>query len=488
MAHRDAQSGVRGEAPAVVGTEGAAVFRGEAPAVVRAEGPAVLRGEAAARVPGEAAARVRATGGAVPSDRPAPPHSSLLAEGLIGSPILKIAAEVRALAASGQKLCNLTVGDFAPSEFPVPELLSRELAAAVQRGETNYPPSAGMPALRKAVAAFCQRRLGLDVENDGVLVAAGARPLIYAAYRIVADPGEKVVFPVPSCNNVHYCQMSGARPVTIACDASTAFLPTAAQLAGRLGDARMLVLNSPVNPTGTVFTAEQLADICDAVLEENERRSGVDRPLYLLYDQVYWMLTFGVEHVHPVALRPEMARYTIYVDGISKSFAATGLRVGWGVGPTPVIQQMSDLLTHVGAWAPRPEQVASAALLGNDGEIDRFHERMRGEVLSRLQALHDGIDDLKRDGLPVDAAIPSGAIYLSARFQLHGMREADRTLRTDDDVRSYLLRSAGLAAVPFSAFGQPEGSGWFRLSVGAVSLAEVKELMPRVRSSLHALS
>ena len=467
MEHRDAQVGVRGRAPAVLGAESATVIHGEA------------------------AAPVRAGGAAVQGDRLAPPQSSLLAEGLIGSPILKIAAEVRALTASGQKICNLTVGDFAPSEFPVPQLLSRELATAVQRGETNYPPSAGMPALRKAIVTFSEARLGLQVQNDNVLVASGARPLIYAAYRVIVDPGEKVVFPVPSWNNVHYCQMAGARPIAISCDASTAFLPTAAQLASRLRDARMLVLNSPVNPTGTVFTADQLADICDAVLEENERRTagGFDRPLYVLYDQVYWMLTFGVEHVHPIALRPDMARYTLYVDGISKSFAATGLRVGWGIGPTALIQQMSDLLTHVGAWAPRPEQVASAALLVNDAEIDSFHDKMRSEVLARLQAVHDGITALKRDGFSVDAAIPSGAIYLSARFELHGRRAPDGTvLQTDEDVRSYLLRSAGLAAVPFSAFGPPDGSGWFRLSVGAVSLAEVQELMPRVRSALQALN
>lgn len=414
---------------------------------------------------------------------------SLLAEGLIGSPILKIAAEVRALAAQGKQICNLTVGDFAPSEFPVPEVLSRELAAAVQRGETNYPPSNGMPQLRKAVVEFCDRRLGLKVENDNVLITAGARPVIYGIYRVVVDPGERVVYPVPSWNNVHYCQMSGGVPVPVACDAGTGFLPTAAMLRKPLKDARLLVLNSPVNPTGTVLSAEQLAEICDLVLEENERRAGSDRPLYLMYDQVYWMLTFGVEHVHPVALRPEMARYTIYVDGISKSFAATGLRVGWGVGPTTIIQQMSDLLTHVGAWAPRPEQVATATLLGRDDVIDEFHGTMRGEVLKRLKALHDGLVALKKEGFAVDAAIPSGAIYLSGRFALYGKQTRDGTrLRTDDDVRSYLLKSAGLAMVPFSCFGQSEGSGWFRLSVGAVSMKEVSELLPRLRKSLGELS
>ena len=445
-------------------------LRANSAAVLRTEGAAVPRGNAAA------------------ADRSA---SSLLAEGLIGSPILKIAAEVRAIAAQGAKICNLTVGDFAPAEFPVPELLSRELAAAVQRGETNYPPSNGMLQLRKAVAAFCERRLGLAATADGVLITAGARPLIYGAYRVVVDPGERVVFPVPSWNNAHYCQMSGAVAVPVACDASTSFLPTAKSLAGKLRDARMLVLNSPVNPTGTVFTADQLADICDAVLEENDRRSGKDRPLYLLYDQVYWMLTFGVPHVHPVQLRPEMAQYTMYVDGISKSFAATGLRVGWGVGPTSVMQQMSDLLTHVGAWAPRPEQIATAALLANDAEIDGYHGKMKGEVLKRLETLHDGIIALKKEGFPVDAAIPKGAIYLSARFDLAGRSSSDNgksgVLRSDDDVRSYLLRSAGLAAVPFSAFGQPEGNGWFRLSVGAVSMKEIADLMPRLKAALEQL-
>jgi len=416
-------------------------------------------------------------------------ENSVLADGLIGSPILKIAAEVRAFAAQGAKLCNLTVGDFAPSEFPVPQLLSKELAAAVLRGETNYPPSTGMPALRKAIVEFSDRRLGLKVESDNVLVASGSRPLIYAAFRVIVDPGERVVFPVPSWNNVHYVQMTGAVSVPVPCEAKTGFLPTAAMLRGKLRDARLLVINSPVNPTGTVITEEQLAEICDVVLEENERRQGKDRPLYLLYDQVYWMLTFGVPHVHPVALRPEMTRYTVYVDGISKSFAATGLRVGWGIGPKAIIQQMADLLTHVGAWAPRPEQVATAVLLGNDAEIDTYHVRMRGDVLKRLQGLHDGLQSLKGQGFPVDAAIPSGAIYLSARFQLHGRRTATGApLHTDDDVRSYLLKAAGLAAVPFSAFGQPEGSGWFRLSVGAVSMKEIEELMPRLRGALEGLT
>ena len=425
-----------------------------------------------------------------PADAARHARYSVLAEGLIGSPILKIAAEVRALVAAGHKVCNLTVGDFAPTEFPVPELLSKEVAKAAEKGETNYPPSNGMPALRKAVSTFTQRRLGLNVDPDNVLVTAGARPVIYGAYRILVNPGERVVFTVPSWNNVHYCQLTGATAVTVACDARTSFLPTAAMLKDKLRNARLLVLNSPSNPTGTLFTAEQLGGICDAVLEENERRRGSDRPLYLVYDQIYWMLTFGgAAHVHPVQLRPEMSEYTIYVDGISKAFAATGLRVGWGMGPTTVIKQMSDLLTHVGAWAPRPEQVATSMLLSNDAAIDDYHAHMKSEVESRLRALHNGLMSLKQDGFNVDAVIPAGAIYLSAKFDLHGKKTADgQTLKTDDEVRSYLLKQCGLALVPFSAFGQPDGSGWARLSVGAVSMKEISELMPRLKSALQQLS
>jgi aspartate aminotransferase len=113
---------------------------------------------------------------------------------------------------------------------------------------------------------------------------------------------------------------------------------------------------------------------------------------------------------------------------------------------------------------------------------------MLGEVLRRLSALHEGVVSLKNEGHPVDAAIPSGAIYLSGRFQLAGRRTQDGVwLQSDDDVRSYLLKKAGLAAVPFSAFGQAEGSGWFRLSVGAVSIKEIHELLPRLRVALETL-
>ncbi|HEY5219964.1 MAG TPA: aminotransferase class I/II-fold pyridoxal phosphate-dependent enzyme, partial [Gemmatimonadaceae bacterium] len=249
-------------------------------------------------------------------------------------------------------------------------------------------------------------------------------------------------------------------------------------------------LNSPSNPTGTLFTEQQLADICDLVLDENARRGPDERPLFVMYDQIYWMLTFGgAHHVNPVSLRPEMAKYTVFVDGLSKSFAATGLRVGWGVGPVDIIKSMGDLLTHIGAWAPRPEQMAGAELLCAEDDVRAYRAGMIRDIQERLTLLAEGIEQLRREGFPVESTTPQGAIYLSARFGLHGKRTPNgATLTSNESVRHYLLQSAGMAVVPFQAFGQREDTGWFRLSAGAVSPRDVRELIPRLRSSLQALS
>lgn len=414
---------------------------------------------------------------------------SAMAEGLTGSEILKIAADVRGMLAEGHRVCNLTVGDFSPAEFRIPAGLESRIVDALREGETNYPPSDGMPALRKAVQALYARWMGLRVPLESVLVTAGSRPGIYTTYRALVDPGDRVVYPVPSWNNDHYCRMVGAEAVPVPTRAEDAFLPTRALLEDAVRGAVLLALNSPLNPTGTAFTAEQLGDICDLVLEENARRGPGDRPLYVMYDQVYGMLTLGgTRHVDPVSLRPEMERYTIFVDGASKAFAATGVRVGWVVAPADLTTRMGTLLGHVGAWAPRAEQVALAAFLDHPDEVDAYQAGLLDGIQQRLDALFHGLQEMRAAGHPVDAISPMGAIYLTARFDLFGRRTpAGQVLRTNGDIRAYLLESAGLAVIPFQAFGLDEESGWFRLSVGAVSPREIAEVLPRVREAVEAL-
>ena len=428
----------------------------------------------------------KTTGGSVGSAS----RLSDLSRSLRGSQILAIAGEVREMTASGKPICDLTVGDFAPTQFPVPERLARSLVRLVEAGETNYPPSAGMPELRKAVAAFYKEWLGVEYAESNTLIVAGGRPVIYGAYRALVNPGDRVVYPTPSWSNEYYTTIVGAQAIEVPCGPETGFLPTAKLLAPALRGASLLVLCSPMNPAGTLFGEQQLGDICDAVLAENARRGAGERPLYVLYDQMYWMLTFGgAEHFTPVGLRPEMTKYTVFVDGISKSFAATGLRVGWAVGPEDVIKAMGDLLTHVGAWAPRPEQLATADLLGATADIKAYHAVMLPGLEERLKLLADGIAALKAEGFPVDSTLPRGSIYLSAQFALNGRAGPDGArLTTNDDIRHYLLQSCGLAAVPFQAFGARDETGWFRLSAGAVPQDEIRALMPRLRAALKALA
>jgi aspartate aminotransferase len=418
------------------------------------------------------------------------PRVSKMAEGLVGSEILKIAAEIRSLVRSGRTVCNLTVGDFDPKQFPIPEALEKAIIAAYEAHETNYPPSNGMPELREALPRFYERELGLRYPLESFLVAGGARPIIYGIYRAVVDPGDVVIYPVPSWNNNHYVHMIGAKSVVVPFGPETRFLPTEHELLRALSSASLVCLNSPLNPTGTAMSGDALLHISKAIIKENEARAASGkRPVYLMYDHIYWMLTAkGTTHYTPPGLLPEMAKYTIFVDGISKGFAATGVRVGWAVGPTDVIDRMSAIIGHVGAWAPRAEQVATAKFLDNTQAIHEYVSTMQVGLGARLNALHEGFQQMKAAGLPVDSLSPEGAIYLTVRIAPFGKKTPSGTeLKTNEDVRRYVLEAAGVGIVPFQAFGVPHDDGWFRLSVGAVGVREIQDALPRLSEALRAL-
>jgi aspartate aminotransferase len=407
-----------------------------------------------------------------------------MARELIGSEILKISSEIRKTQLAGARIANFTVGDFSSKEFPIPAQLRQGIVRALEAGETNYPPSDGVLRLREAVREFYRARLALDVPVEAILIAGGSRPVIYATYRALIEPGDVVLYPVPSWNNNHYCHLVGARGIAIGTRPEDGFLPTAKSLQPHLREARLIALCTPLNPAGTVLNIDEVRRIAEAVVAENRRRGPSERPLYLLYDQVYWMLTFGsARHETPVHLVPESAKYTVFVDGISKALAATGVRVGWGVGPPAVIAAMRDILGHVGAWAPRAEQVAVAEFLRDPPALDAHLHTHLGGLQARLEKLHEGFSRMAAEGLPVRDIPPQGAIYLSVQFDLVGRKG----LRTNDEVRRYLLDEAGFAVVPFQAFGLAGENGWFRLSVGAVSVKDIEEALPRVEAALRKL-
>ena len=412
-----------------------------------------------------------------------------LAHGIIGSEIIKLAAEVNEKIKQGEKIHNMTIGDFNPKQFPIPEELKQYILEEYTSDQTNYPEADGMLVLRKAVSALLKERGELNYETDEILIAGGARPVIYAIYRTIVNPEDTVIFAVPSWNNNHYSYLNSAKSVIIEAKPEDNFMPSANDIRPHIQNASMVALCSPQNPTGTVFSKEGLEEICDLILEENKRRGENQKPVYLMYDQIYWALTFGnTKHYNPVSLRPEMKEYTIFVDGISKSLAATGVRVGWSMGPKPIIAKMKAILSHVGAWAPKAEQLATARFLSNFELYDSFIDIQREKVYTRLKGFYEGFQELKNEGFSVDAIAPQAAIYLTIKFDLHGKKTADGVvLDTTQAVTSYILNEAKLAIVPFYAFGASTDSPWYRMSVGTCAVSDVNNVISNLRNALSKL-
>jgi aspartate aminotransferase len=267
-------------------------------------------------------------------------------------------------------------------------------------------------------------------------------------------------------------------------------MPTAADIAPYIQDTVLLALCSPLNPTGTTFTKEALSEICELVIAENKRRGAGQKPVYIMYDQIYSALTYGdIKHYDPVSLYPELKNYTIFVDGISKAFAATGVRVGWTFGPERIVAKMKSILSHVGAWAPKAEQMAAARYLANDSACDNFLTRFKVEITDRLDGFYKGLQQLKSEGFSVDAIAPQAAIYLTVQLDLKGKRTEDGdVLATMADVTKYILDEAKIAIVPFYAFGADKNSNWFRLSVGTAAMDDVEQAIQSLRSALNRLS
>jgi len=414
---------------------------------------------------------------------------SRIAQHLKGSEIIKIAGEINELKKQGQQIANLTIGDFDSSLFPIPEELTKGIKEAYDAHQTNYPPADGLLSLRESVSNFVLSAHGLKLQNNEILISSGSRPIIYATYLALIDPGDTVIFPAPSWNNNHYCDLTGAKGIAVTTSAENNFMPTADELKEHIPGATLLALCSPLNPTGTMFGKQNLEEICDLVLDENKKRKAGEKPLYLLYDQIYSMLTFGDhKHYDPVSLRPEIKDYVIYIDGASKCFAATGVRVGWGFGPETVIDKMRSIVGHMGAWAPKPEQTAMAKFLKDTEAVKQYLGSFKERIRNSLDILYKGFQQLKADGLAVDAIEPMGAIYLTLKLDYTGKTTAEgNVLKDSADINFYLIKEAKAALVPFSAFGTGHDVNWFRASVGAASSEEIADMIGRIKEALLKL-
>ena len=415
---------------------------------------------------------------------------SYLSETLIGSEIVKLGGEIREKIRQGERIYNFTVGDFDPAIFPIPKELEDAIVEAYRKHFTNYPAAEGNLDLREAIHSFIKDEEGLDYGPTEILVASGGRPLIYSLFRAICDKGDKIIYAVPSWNNNHYTHFIGGEHIVVETSAANNFMPTADDIRPHVQEATLISLCSPQNPTGTTFKKKDLEAICDLVIEENKRRGDSDKKLYVMYDQMYWHLTYGeIRHFDPVTLRPAMREYTIFIDAISKVFAATGVMVGWSMGPATVISKMKSILTHLGAWAPMAEQKAVAYYLGNRDSIHRYLTHFKKEIEERLRKIYDGFMQLKQEGFAVDAIAPEAAIYLTIKIDLAGKTtNKGKKLNNQSDVTAYILNAAGLAVVPFYAFGADRSSAWYRLSVGTCKKDEIMEMINKLRLALQDIS
>lgn len=399
---------------------------------------------------------------------------SHLAETIPGSDILAINKFIKQRIKQGEKLFNYTVGDFDPTIFPIPKALEDEIINAYRQQLTNYPAADGEVVLREAISAFVARVQNLTYTPTEVMVAAGGRPLIYAMYLALVDAGDKVIFPVPGWNNHYYSKFVQGTPIAIQTKEENSFILSKADIEPHINGAVLLALCSPQNPSGTCFQADELKAICEMVIQENNRRGVGEKKLYVLFDQMYSLLIHGNDkHQDPVSLCPEMRPYTVYVDAISKSYAATGVRVGWAFGPAELLIKMQSILTHVGAWAPMAEQKGVARFLNNTVVVNEFLMIFKSKIAERLYLIYNGIMELKAAGFPVDAIVPKAAIYLAIKIDL-------------PHAHTLLLNKAGIGILPFSAFGAPANSPWYRISVGTCKLADIPIMLKKLKQVLAA--
>jgi aspartate aminotransferase len=410
-------------------------------------------------------------------------------ENMIGSEILKISGEAKERILRGESIYNLTVGDFNPEIFPIPEKLSERIIHYYKEHRTNYPAANGELNLRSSLAELFLKDTGITYDPEEIIIGAGGRPLLYSVFESILDPGDGVIYPVPSWNNEHYCILTDAKSFIIETKAEDHFMPSAEDMRPFLKEANIIALNSPLNPSGTIITKEALTEICEMVLEENHRRGKNEKPLFLVYDQIYSYLIHGdQEHYTPISIYPEMKEYTVIIDGISKWLAGTGVRVGWALGPKPLMAKIKTFLGHVGAWAAKPEQLAVADFL-HDKEFGIYLKEFNKRICSRLDGFYEVFSNLKKEGYPVDVIAPQAAIYLTVKLDLIGARKEDGSkLNTVEEVFSYILNEAKIALVPFYAFGASKSLPWFRLSIGTTRSEDIAIINDQLKKALDKLS
>jgi len=384
------------------------------------------------------------------------------------SPTLETAALAAKLRAEGVDVLDFSAGQ---PDFPTVEAGKRAGKEAIDADRTTYTANAGLIELRREIAAKLERDNGLSYPPEQILVSPGAKASLYFAMMALLDEGDEVLVPTPYW--VSYpaqVTLAGARTVLLPADEDHAFKLSAEQLRGAITSrTKALILNYPSNPTGRCYTAEQLEPIAEACVE---------RGIWVIADEIYEKLVYdGFSFTSIASLSESVRQRTIVVNGVSKTYAMTGWRIGYAAGPAEAISAMSKVQSHSTSNATSVSQWASlGAMRADPSELERRRrefERRRNLVVEGLSALGG-----------VRCAMPEGAFYVFPNVSgLFGRRFEGRTLSSGSDVARFLLESARVAVVPGEAFGSADH---IRISY-AESLERVREGLERIESALGRL-
>jgi aspartate aminotransferase len=390
------------------------------------------------------------------------------ASGVKPSPTLAIDAKAKAMAAEGIDVVNFGVGE---PDFDTPAHVKDAAKRALDEGFTKYTPAAGMLPLKDAVMEKFRRDNGLSYARDEVMISCGAKHCLYNIAQALFDDGDEVLIPAPYwVSYPDQAMLNGAVPVPVPTREEDGFVPSAEEIAKRItGRTKALILNSPSNPTGGVIGRAALEKIAEATAA---------RSVWIISDEIYEKLIYdGNEHVSVATLGDEVKKRTIVVNGLSKSHAMTGWRIGFAAGPKPVIAAMSDIQSQS---TSNPTSIAQkAAVAALNGPQD-FISMMRAEFDRRRRVMVEGLNAVPG----MSCRMPAGAFYAFPNTgALYGKSAEGRTVRNSSDLALYLLESAGVALVPGSAFGD---DGFIRLSY-ATSEANIRKGLQRMGEAVSKL-
>ena len=370
---------------------------------------------------------------------------SKIAAAIAPSATLAISAKAKQMKAEGIDVVNFGVGE---PDFATPENVKEAGIQAIRDNKTKYTPAAGVLELRKAICKRLKEDLDLDYEPSQVVVASGAKHSVYLALMVCCDPGDEVVVAAPYwLSYAEMIRMAGAVPVEVRAQASANFKITAEQLEAAITDkTKMFMLNSPSNPTGMVYTREELEALA-AVCEKHG--------IYVLADDIYCNLVYdGIEYTSIASVSPAMKEQCIVVNGVSKSYAMTGWRVGYTLSNTTVAKAMASYASHsTGAPATMAQWAAIEALEGDQSSVEamrqQFEER-RNHLVERMNQI-EGVSCIK----------PQGAFYVMMDMSgFVGKTMYGHVIQDDADFAALFLEKALVATVPCAAFAAPNYLRW----------------------------